>query len=93
VFYPKGFVPKHVPVVEAARTGGRSRSRYPPNSIVRRDGFTPTERRGAYHGLAAARAYPCKYQCLELIYPGEPVRTETGHLRELELQLAHHLQL
>src|SRR5712691_9086652 len=76
-FYPKGFVPKHIQWSKQLGQEASTDLDIPANSIVRRDGYT---RLNAAAHLTAWQPHMHirgKYQCLELIYPGEPVKTET----------------
>jgi hypothetical protein len=77
VFYPKGFVPKHVQWSKQLGQEASTDLDIPANMVVRRDGYT---RLNAAAHLTAWQPHMHirgKYQCLELIYPGEPVKTET----------------
>jgi mono/diheme cytochrome c family protein len=77
VLYPRGYVPKHVQWSKQLGQDGAPDLDIPANSVVRRDGYT---RLNAAAHLTAWQPHMHirgSYQCLELIYPGEPVRTET----------------
>jgi len=49
----------------------------PSDAIVRRDGYTRLNSAAHITAWQPHMHIRGKYQCLELIYPGEPVRTET----------------
>jgi hypothetical protein len=77
VFYPKGFVPKHIQWSKQLGQEGAPDLDIPAGTIVRRDGW---QRLNASAHITAWQPHMHirgKYQCLELIYPVEPVRTET----------------
>jgi hypothetical protein len=77
VFYPKGFVPKHVQWSKQLGQEGAPDLDIPANSVVRRDGYTRLNVAAHITAWQPHMHIRGKYQCLELIYPGEPVRTET----------------
>jgi hypothetical protein len=77
VFYPKGFVPKHVQWSKQLGQDAAPDLDIPPNSVVRRDGYTRLNVAAHITAWQPHAHIRGKYQCLELIYPGEPVRTET----------------
>ncbi len=77
VFYPKGFVPAHVQWSKQLGQEAAPDLDIPPNSVVRRDGYTRLNVAAHLTAWQPHAHIRGKYQCLELIYPGEPVRTET----------------
>ena len=77
VLYPKGFVPRHVQWSKQLGQEAAPDLDIPPNSIVRRDGYTRLNSAAHLTAWQPHMHIRGKYQCLELIYPGEPVRTET----------------
>ena len=77
VFYPKGFVPKHIQWSKQLGQDAAPDLDIPPNSVVRRDGYTRLNVAAHLTAWQPHAHIRGKYQCLELIYPGEPVRTET----------------
>ncbi len=77
VFYPKGFVPKHVQWSKQLGQESAPDIDIPANSIVRRDGYTRLNSAAKITAWQPHMHIRGKYQCLELIYPGEPVKTET----------------
>jgi hypothetical protein len=78
-FYPKGFVPKHIQWSKQLGMDGDGNATIdiPANSIVRRDGYTRLNMAAHLTAFQPHMHIRGKYQCLELIYPGEPVKTET----------------
>jgi hypothetical protein len=78
-FYPKGFVPKHVQWSKqlGMDQNGFSTIDIPANSMSRIDGYTRLNQAAHLTAFQPHMHIRGKYQCLELIYPGEPVRTET----------------
>jgi hypothetical protein len=77
VLYPKGFVPKHIQWSKQLGQEGAPDLDIPANTIVRRDGYTRLNTAAHITAWQPHMHIRGKYQCLELIYPGEPVRTET----------------
>ncbi len=77
VLYPKGYVPKHIQWSKQLGQEAAPDIDIPPNSIVRRDGYTRLNSAAHVTAWQPHMHIRGKYQCLELIYPGEPVRTET----------------
>lgn len=77
VFYPKGFVPKHVQWSKQLGQDGAPDIDIPANTVVRRDGYTRLNAAARIMAWQPHMHIRGKYQCLELIYPGEPVRSET----------------
>jgi hypothetical protein len=77
VFYPKGFVPRHVQWSKQLGQDAAPDLDIPPNAVVRRDGYTRLNVAAHITAWQPHAHIRGKYQCLELIYPGEPVRTET----------------
>jgi len=77
VLYPKGFVPKHVQWSKQLGQEAAPDLDIPANAIVRRDGYTRLNSAARLTAWQPHTHIRGKYQCLELIYPGEPVRTET----------------
>ena len=77
VFYPKGFVPKYVQWSKQLGQEAAPDLDIPANSIVRRDGYTRMNLPARLTAWQPHTHIRGKYQCLELIYPGEPVKTET----------------
>jgi hypothetical protein len=76
VFYPKGFVPKHI-----RWTKQLAQHQTPldlaPGEITRIDGYERLNKPALITAFQPHMHIRGKYQCLELIYPGQPVRTET----------------
>jgi len=77
VFYPKGFVPKHVQWSKQLGQDSAPALDIPANTVVRRDGYPRLNSPARLTAWQPHMHIRGKYQCLELIYPGEPVRTET----------------
>ena len=77
VFYPKGYVPKHVQWSKQLGQEGAPDLDIPAGQVVRRDGYTRLNAAARLTAWQPHMHIRGKYQCLELIYPGEPVRTET----------------
>jgi len=77
VFYPKGYVPKHVQWSKQLGQEAAPDIDIPANAVVRRDGYTRLNSAARLTAWQPHTHIRGKYQCLELIYPGEPVRTET----------------
>ena len=77
VFYPKGYVPKHVQWSKQLGQEAAPDLDIPANTVVRRDGYTRLNNNARLVAWQPHMHIRGKYQCLELIYPGEPVRTET----------------
>jgi hypothetical protein len=77
VLYPKGYVPKHIQWSKQLGQEGAPDLDIPANTIVRRDGYTRLNTAAHITAWQPHMHIRGKYQCLELIYPGEPVRTET----------------
>jgi hypothetical protein len=77
VFYPKGFVPRHVQWSKQLGQEAAPDLDIPANSIVRRDGYTRLNSAAHITAWQPHMHIRGKYQCLELIYPSEPVRAET----------------
>jgi len=77
VFYPKGYVPKHVQWSKQLGQESAPDIDIPANSIVRRDGYTRLNSAAKITAWQPHMHIRGKYQCLELIYPSEPVKTET----------------
>jgi len=78
VFHPKGVVPKHVRWSKQLGQEAATDLDIPSGTITRRDGYqrlSKAARLTAFQPHAHIRG---KYQCLELIYPGQPVRVETA---------------
>jgi hypothetical protein len=78
-FYPKGFVPKHIQWSKQLGfdLDGNASIDLPANSIVRRDGYSRLNVAARITAFQPHMHIRGKYQCLELIYPSEPVRNET----------------
>lgn len=77
VLYPKGYVPKHIQWSKQLGQEGAPDLDIPANTIVRRDGYTRLNSAAHITAWQPHMHIRGKYQCLEFIYPGEPVRTET----------------
>jgi len=77
VFYPKGFVPKHIEWSKQLGQESAPDLDIPADSVVRRDGYTRLNSAARILAWQPHTHIRGKYQCLELIYPGEPVKTET----------------
>jgi hypothetical protein len=77
VFYPKGYVPKHVQWSKQLGQDSAPDLDIPANTIARRDGYTRLQSAARILAWQPHMHIRGEYQCLELIYPGEPVKTET----------------
>jgi hypothetical protein len=77
VFHPKGVVPKHVRWSKQLGQEAATDLDIPGGSIVRRDGYQRLNKAARITAFQPHAHIRGKYQCLELIYPGQPVRTET----------------
>jgi len=77
VFYPKGYVPKHVQWSKQLGQDSATDLDIPAGQVVRRDGYTRVNSAVRIIAWQPHMHIRGKYQCLELIYPSEPVRTET----------------
>jgi len=77
VFYPKGYVPKHVQWSKQLGQEAAPDLDIPAGTVVRRDGYTRLNANARLTAWQPHMHIRGKYQCMELIYPGEPVRTET----------------
>jgi hypothetical protein len=77
VFWPKGYVPKHRTWSKQLGQESAADLDIPANSVVRRDGYTRLQNAAVLTAWQPHTHIRGKYQCLELIYPGEPVKTET----------------
>lgn len=77
VFWPKGYVPKHRTWSKQLGQEAATDLDIPAESIVRRDGYTRLNNAAVLTAWQPHTHIRGKYQCLELIYPGQPVRTET----------------
>jgi hypothetical protein len=77
VFYPKGEVPKHVRWSKQLGQEAATDLDIPANAVTRRDGYTRLNKAARLTAWQPHTHIRGKYQCLELIYPGQPVRTET----------------
>src|SRR5437867_167376 len=76
-FYPRGYVPKHIQWSKQLGQEAATDIDIPANSIVRRDGYTRLNSAARIIAWQPHMHIRGKYQCLELIYPSEPVKTET----------------
>jgi hypothetical protein len=76
VLYPKGVVPKHVRWSKQL-----ARNQTPldlaPGEVTRIDGYERLNKPAVLTAFQPHMHIRGKYQCLELIYPGQPVKTET----------------
>jgi len=76
VFYPKGTVPKHI---RWSKQLARHQTALDlaPGQVTRVDGYERLNKAAVLTAFQPHMHVRGKYQCLELIYPGQPVRTET----------------
>jgi mono/diheme cytochrome c family protein len=77
VFWPKGYVPTHRTWSKQLGQESAADLDIPANTVVRRDGYTRLNNAAVITAWQPHTHIRGKYQCLELIYPGEPVKTET----------------
>ncbi len=77
VFYPKGYVPKHIQWSKQLGQESAPDIDIPAGQIVRRDGYTRLNQNAKILAWQPHMHTIGKYQCMELIYPGEPVKRET----------------
>jgi hypothetical protein len=77
VFYPKGVVPQHTQWSKQLGQDAAPDLDIPANGMMRRDGYTRLQKAARLMAWQPHTHVRGKYQCLELIYPGEPVKTET----------------
>ncbi|HEV8315955.1 MAG TPA: cytochrome c [Vicinamibacterales bacterium] len=77
VFWPQGVVPKHIRWSKQLGQEAATDLDIPGGSIVRRDGYQRLSKAARITAFQPHAHIRGKYQCLELIYPGQPVRTET----------------
>lgn len=77
VFWPKGYVPKHIQWSKQLGQDSAPDLDIPSEQITRRDGYTRLQSAARILAWQPHMHIRGKYQCLELIYPGEPVKTET----------------
>ena len=77
VFYPKGYVPKHTQWSKQLGQDAAPDLDIPANGTMRRDGYTRLEKNARIMAWQPHTHIRGKYQCLELIYPSQPVKTET----------------
>jgi mono/diheme cytochrome c family protein len=76
-FYPKGYVPQHVSWSKQLGQDSAPDLDIPAGQIVRRDGYTWLTKPAVITAWQPHMHIRGKYQCLELIYPVEPVVAET----------------
>jgi len=76
VFYPKGVVPKHVRWTKQLAQPQTALD-IAPGGVTRVDGYERLNKPAVITAFQPHMHIRGKYQCLELIYPGQPVRTET----------------
>jgi hypothetical protein len=76
-FYPEGYVPKHIQWSKQLGQDAVPDIDIPAGQIVRRDGWTKLNHAAMITAWQPHMHIRGKYQCLELIYPLEPVKTET----------------
>jgi hypothetical protein len=76
VFYPKGVVPKYVRWSKQLAQHQTALD-LAPGDITRVDGYERLNKPAVLTAFQPHMHIRGKYQCLELIYPGQPVRTET----------------
>jgi hypothetical protein len=76
VFYPKGVVPRHVRWTKQLAQPQTALD-IAPGGITRVDGYERLNKPAVITAFQPHMHIRGKYQCLELIYPGQPVRTET----------------
>src|SRR5258708_2055912 len=77
VFYPKGYVPKHTQWSKQLGQDAAPDLDIPANGTMRRDGYTKLEKNARIMAWQPHTHIRGNYQCLELIYPSQPVKTET----------------
>ncbi|MSO56480.1 MAG: hypothetical protein EXQ55_06100 [Acidobacteria bacterium] len=77
VFWPKGYEPKHRTWSKQLGQEAAVDLDIPANGIQRRDGYTLLNSAAVLTAWQPHTHIRGKYQCLELIYPGQPVKTET----------------
>jgi hypothetical protein len=77
VFWPKGYVPKHRTWSKQLGQNAAVDLDIPGGAITRRDGYTRLNSAAVLTAWQPHTHIRGKYQCLELIYPGQPVKTET----------------
>jgi len=70
-------VPKHIQWSKQLGQEAVTDIDIPANTVVRRDGYTRLNSSARIIAWQPHMHIRGKYQCLELIYPGEPVKTET----------------
>ena len=94
VLYPKGYVPKHI---RWSRQLAQPTTPLdiPAGTVARSDGYTILHKPARLIAFQPHMHNLGKRQCLELIYPtsGTRTTTEIDQLRELQQQLAPHVQL
>ena len=95
VLYPEGVRAEAHSLVETARAADRADLDIPANGIARVDGYTILHKPARIIAFQPHMHIRGKRQCLELIYPdvGSGATHRGRQLRELQLQLAPHLQL
>jgi len=76
VFYPKGYVPKHTQWSKQLGQDAAPDLDIPANGTMRRDGYTRLEKNARIMAWQPHTHIRGKYQCLELIYPSQPVKAE-----------------
>ena len=76
VFYPKGVVPKYVRWSKQLAQHQTALD-LAPGDITRVDGYERLNKPAVLTAFQPHMHIRGKHQCLELIYPGQPVRTET----------------
>jgi len=74
-FHPKGTVPKHIRWSKQTAQPN-SELDIPAGMIVRRDGYTRFSKAARITAFQPHMHALGKYQCLELIYPSQPIKTE-----------------
>ena len=76
VFYPKGEVPKHIRWSKQLAQHQTALD-LAPGQVTRVDGYERLSKAAVITAFQPHMHIRGKNQCLELIYPGQPVRTET----------------
>jgi len=74
-FHPKGTVPKHIRWSKQTAQPN-SELDIPAGTIVRRDGYTRFSKAARLTAFQPHTHIRGKYQCLELIYPSQPIKSE-----------------
>ena len=95
-FLPRGTTPKHI---RYSKQLGGSQGQVigvldvPAGEVMRSDGYARFNKAARITMFQPHMHMLGTYQCIEFIYPTQPVRAETVKLCRIRLQLAHELQL